>query len=144
MDDCVFCRIVRGEIPASVVHEDAHTLVIMDIGQVNPGHALVLTKAHVQDIYGLDDALAGAVFRTTARIARATKRAMAADGVTILQANEPAGFQTVMHFHVHVLPRRQYDGVELVWPARHPPKDALDRAAGALRSALAQDDGTTS
>lgn len=137
MDDCVFCRIVRGELPASIVHEDESTLAIMDVGQVNPGHVLVLVKPHVGDIYGLDDTQAAAVFRTAARVARAAKRAMQPAGVTLLQANEPAGFQTVMHFHIHVLPRHDGDGVELTWPARHPGKDELDRLAARLREALA-------
>lgn len=136
MDDCVFCRIVRGELPASVVHEDAHTLAIMDLGQVNPGHVLVLVKPHVQDIYGLDDELAGALFRTVARLARAVKQAMRPQGVTVLQANEPAGFQTVMHVHAHVLPRHEGDGVELSWPAKRPPKEELDRLAAQVRAAL--------
>ena len=138
MSDCVFCRIVRREIAASVVDEDEHTLAIMDAGQVNPGHVLVLVKAHVPDIYSLDDELAAAVFRSTARVARAVKRAMAPSGVTVLQANEPDGWQTVMHLHLHVLPRRADDGVELVWPAKNPPREELDRLAAQVRAALAR------
>ena len=67
MDTCVFCRIVRGELPASVIHEDEHTLAFMNIMAGNPGHALVIVKPHVENIYTLDDALAAAVFRTTTR-----------------------------------------------------------------------------
>jgi histidine triad (HIT) family protein len=134
--DCVFCRIARGELPASVVHEDEHTIAIMDAGQVNPGHVLVLTKAHVPDVFGLDDALAAAVFTTTTRVARAVRRAMAPAGMTLLQANGAAGFQTVMHFHIHVLPREDGDGVELAWPAKRPPKTTLDELAARLRAAM--------
>lgn len=135
----VFSRIIAGELPCAKVFEDDRVFAFMDAGQVNPGHVLVLVKQHVGDIYGLDDAQAAAVFRTAARVARAAKRAMQPAGVTLLQANEPAGFQTVMHFHIHVLPRHDGDGVELTWPARHPGKDELDRLAARLREALAAD-----
>ncbi|HNI81457.1 MAG TPA: HIT domain-containing protein, partial [Rhodocyclaceae bacterium] len=73
MDTCVFCRIVRGELPASVIHEDEHTLAFMNIMAGNPGHALVIVKPHVENIYTLDDALAAAVFRTTTRVAKAVR-----------------------------------------------------------------------
>ena len=133
----MFCRIVRRELPASVVDEDEHTMTIMDAGQVNPGHLLVLVKAHVPDIYSLDDELAAAVFRSTARMARAVKRAMAPSGVTVLQANEAAGWQTVRHLHLHVLPRHEGDGVGLTWPAKNPPREELERLATQVRAALA-------
>jgi diadenosine tetraphosphate (Ap4A) HIT family hydrolase len=85
MGECVFCRIVAGQIPASIVFEDEHTLAFMDQGQVNPGHALVATKSHVENVFGLDDALAAAVFRTTARIARASRAAFGAPGMTLFR-----------------------------------------------------------
>ena len=72
-DNCVFCRIARGELPAAKVFEDEHTLAIMDIQSVNPGHMLVLVKPHRANVYALEDELAGAVFRTAARMARAAK-----------------------------------------------------------------------
>ena len=78
MTDCVFCKIVARQIPATVVHEDAETLAFMDIGQVNPGHVLVACKAHVENIYGLSDAQAGAVFRAVAKVARAVSRPVSA------------------------------------------------------------------
>jgi histidine triad (HIT) family protein len=136
-DNCVFCRIARGELPASKVFEDAHTLAIMDIQSVNPGHMLVLVKPHRANIYTLEDELAGAVFRTAARMARAAKAAFGCEGVTLLQANEKAGAQTVFHFHIHVLPRWEGDGMELAWPAKNPPREALEEMAVKLRGALA-------
>ena len=87
-DNCVFCRIARGELPAAKVFEDEHTLAIMDIQSVNPGHMLVLVKPHRANVYALEDELAGAVFRTAARMARAAKKAFGCQGVTLLQANE--------------------------------------------------------
>jgi len=135
MENCVFCRIARGELPVSKVHEDEHTLVIMDIQSVNPGHMLVLVKPHRENIYALDDELAGAVFRTAARMARAVKQVTGCEGVTLFQATEPAGAQTVFHFHIHVLPRWTDDGMGLAWPVKNPPREALEDMAAKLRAA---------
>jgi histidine triad (HIT) family protein len=136
MENCVFCRIVSGELPASKVFEDESTIAFMDLQSVNPGHLLVAVKPHRANIYELDDALAGAVFRTAARMARAVKKACGCDGVTLFQANEAAGAQTVFHFHIHVLPRWKGDGMALAWPAKNPPREALEAMAQTLRAAL--------
>jgi histidine triad (HIT) family protein len=136
MESCVFCRIVRGELPASVVFEDEATVAFMDIGSVNPGHMLVAVKPHVADIYDLDRDLAAAVFRTTTRVAQAARRALAPDGLSLFQANGAAGGQTVFHFHIHVLPRWSGDGMNLAWPAKNPPREELERVAARLRAAL--------
>lgn len=136
MSDCVFCRIVRGESPAHVVHEDDHVLAIMDIGQVNPGHVLILSKPHVETMLDAEEDLAAHLFRIANRIAKAAQHALPSDGLTILQANRPAGFQTVPHLHLHILPRFEADGVDLVWPAKNPPQDVLAGYAATLRNAL--------
>jgi len=134
--DCVFCRIVAKQIPASVVFEDEATLAFMDLGQVNPGHVLVACKAHADDIYGLDDAQAAAVFRTAARVARAIREAFNPPGLSIYQANgKPAG-QTVFHFHLHVLPRHGADGMQLVWPVKNPPREQLEAYCAQVRARL--------
>src|SRR5688572_297028 len=93
--NCVFCRIMKKEIPASVVYEDDHTLAFMDLGQVNPGHVLVALKAHAENIYALDDAQAAAVFRSAARVARAIRTAFAPQGLSVYQANGAPAGQTV-------------------------------------------------
>jgi histidine triad (HIT) family protein len=136
MSDCVFCRIVAGQLPSTVVHEDALTLVFMDIGEVNPGHVLVTVKQHVENIFGLDDRLAAAVFRTAARVARALEKAYAPEGVTLYQANGAAAGQTVYHFHLHLVPRYAQDGMRLTWPVKNPPRDQLEANAARLRAAL--------
>ncbi|WP_407278709.1 HIT family protein [Aromatoleum evansii] len=136
MDNCVFCRIVKGELPASRVFEDEATVVFMDLQSVNPGHMLVVVKPHRANIYELDDELAGAVFRTAARMARAVKEAFGCEGVTLFQANEKAGAQTVFHFHIHVLPRWEGDGMALAWPAKNPSREALEEMAAKLRAVL--------
>lgn len=137
MSECVFCKIVEGQIPAAKVYEDGNTLAFMDIGQVNPGHVLVAVKPHVENIFGLDDALAAAVFQTAARVARAVKRAYSPQGVTLYQANGPAAGQTVFHFHLHLVPRYDMDGMNLSWPAKNPPRDQLEADAAKIRLALA-------
>ena len=137
MSDCVFCRIVARQIPATIVLEDADTLAFMDIGQVNPGHVLVACKAHVENVYGLQDAQAAAVFRAAARVARALRAAFDPPGLSIYQANgKPAG-QTVLHFHLHVLPRHDADGMQLVWPVKNPPREKLEEYAVQIRARLA-------
>ena len=136
MENCVFCRIVAGELPASRVYEDDATVAFMDLQSVNPGHLLVAVKPHCANIYELNDELAGAVFRTSARMARAVKQVTGCQGVTLFQANEKAGAQTVFHFHIHVLPRWEDDGMALAWPAKNPPRAALEEMAGKLRAAL--------
>ena len=137
MSNCVFCRIVEGQIPATRVHEDELTLAFMDIGQVNPGHVLVTVKPHVENIYGLDDRLAAAVFQTAARVARALQKAYSPGGVTLYQANGTAAGQTVYHFHMHLVPRYDNDGIHLAWPVKNPPREALDAEAVKIRNALA-------
>ena len=136
MNGCVFCKIVAGEIPASVVHEDEHTIAFIDIGQVNPGHVLVATKAHVPDVHGLDDTQAGAVFRTVARLSRAIRAAFSPDGLSVYQANGEAAGQTVFHFHAHLVPRHRGDAMALVWPVQNPPRDALQAHAASIRAVL--------
>jgi histidine triad (HIT) family protein len=134
--DCIFCKLVAKQIPASIVYEDEATLAFMDLGQVNPGHVLVACKAHIENIYALDEAQAAAVFRTGARVARAVRAAFDPPGLSIYQANgKPAG-QTVFHFHLHVLPRHEGDGMELVWPVKNPPRDRLEEDCAKIRARL--------
>jgi histidine triad (HIT) family protein len=136
VSDCVFCKIVARQIPANIVHEDADTLAFMDIGQVNPGHVLVACKAHVENIFGLSEAQAAAVFRAAAKVARAVHAAFDPPGLSVYQANgRPAG-QTVFHFHLHVLPRHDGDGMQLTWPVKNPPRDALEANAARIRAQL--------
>lgn len=136
MAECVFCKIVAKEVPASIVYEDQHTIAFMDIGQVNPGHVLVATKAHIENVYGLDEERAGAVFRSAARLARAVRAAFAPPGVALYQANGRAAAQTVFHFHLHVLPRWEKDGVNFTWPVKNPPRDQLEQNAAKIRAGL--------
>ncbi len=135
-EDCVFCRIVRGEIPATVVLQDEQTIVFMDIGSVNPGHVLVAAKPHVENLQGMDEALAGAMFRSAARAARAIEQEFHPAGISVYQANGAAAGQTVFHAHIHVLPRWENDGLTFSWPVKNPSREELERVAAQLRAAL--------
>jgi histidine triad (HIT) family protein len=136
MSDCVFCRIVAKTIPATVVHEDEHTLAFMDIGQVNPGHVLVALKAHAENIFALQDAQAAALFRSAARVARAIRAAFEPEGLSVYQANGSVAGQTVLHFHLHLVPRYQGDGMALTWPVKNPPREKLVDYAEKIRAKL--------
>ena len=136
MENCVFCRIVARQIPATVVHEDEHTLAFMDIGQVNPGHVLVAVKQHAENIFELDEAWAAAAFRTAARVSRAIREAFAPQGLSVYQANGRAAGQTVFHFHIHLVPRHEGDGMQLTWPVKNPPRDKLAEYAEKIRAKL--------
>jgi len=134
--DCIFCKLVAKQIPASIVYEDEATLAFMDLGQVNPGHVLVACKAHADNIYALDEAQAAAVFRTAARVARAVRAAFDPPGLSIYQANGTPAGQTVFHFHLHVLPRHDGDGMQLVWPVKNPPRGTLEAYGAQIRARL--------
>ena len=134
--DCIFCKIVAKQIPATVVHEDAHTLAFMDIGQVNPGHVLVAVKKHAENIYALEDAQAGELMKAAARIARGIRDAFNPEGLSVYQANGKAAGQTVFHLHVHLVPRYAGDGMELTWPVKNPPREKLAEYAEKIKARL--------
>ncbi|MFT3721382.1 HIT family protein [Pseudorhodoferax sp.] len=132
---CIFCRLAAGEIPSAKVHEDALTLAFMDIGQANPGHVLVATRRHATTLLDITAEEAGAVMQTARRVALAVRAAFDPPGLTLLQANGSAGDQTVFHFHLHVVPRHDGDGVALSWPRQEPPAALLQDYAARLRAA---------
>ena len=136
MTDCVFCRIVAGQIPSTRVHEDEHTLAFMDIGHVNPGHTLVAVKRHAANVFELEEAQAEAVARAIVKISRALRKTFEPEGLSVYQANGKAAGQTVFHYHVHLLPRHKGDGMELVRPAKNPPRETLEQYAARIRAAL--------
>ena len=138
MSECVFCRIVAGQIPASVVHADDEIIAFMDLGQVNPGHVLVAVRRHAQDIYALDERQAAALFAAAARVARGIRAAFAPHGLSVYQANGKAAGQTVLHLHLHLVPRYESDAMSLTWPVKNPSRDELEEHAARIRAALAQ------
>lgn len=132
MADTVFAKIIAGEIPCAKVYEDEHVFAFMDAGQVNPGHVLVASKLPYETLLDADDATLSALMRAAARIARAVDKAFDPEGFTILQANRAAGWQTVPHLHLHVLPRHAEDGVTITWPRKEPGLDTLRELAARI------------
>ena len=133
---CIFCRLVAGEIPSAKVYEDALTLAFMDLGQVNPGHVLVATKRHAATLLDITAEEAAAVMQTAQRVARAVQATFDPPGLTLLQANGREGDQTVFHFHMHVVPRHGNDGIALSWPRKEPGAQVLQGYAQQLQAAL--------
>lgn len=132
----VFERLLSGEWPCAKVFEDGHVFAFMDAGQVNDGHVIVATKRPVPTLMEASDAEAAALMRAARRVALAVEQVFAPDGVTVLQANRAAGWQTVPHLHLHVLPRWAGDGVALEWPRRDPGIERLHELAARLAPAL--------
>jgi len=133
MTDSVFTRIVRRDIPAAIVFEDEQVIAFMDAGQVNPGHVLVATKRQVETVMELTEAEAAHLFAVATRVAKVVQATFQPEGMTLLQTNKPAGWQTVPHVHVHVLPRYANDGAELVWPRKDPPLTELQALAARIK-----------
>lgn len=136
MEDTIFMKIIRREIPANIVYEDADTLAFLDINPTNPGHTLVIPKKPFHNILDIDDETLAAVGRTTRKVAKAVKEAVGADGLNINTNNEPAAGQIIFHYHVHIIPRFRNDGFRL-WPGKeYPDTSAAEEVAEKIRQAL--------
>jgi diadenosine tetraphosphate (Ap4A) HIT family hydrolase len=135
--DCVFCRIIGGTIPASVVHRDEAVIAFMDIGPVNPGHLLVAPTAHAASLADLEPRGGEQMFRLAQRLAGALRRAgIRCDGVNLFLADGAAAGQEVFHVHLHVVPRFRGDAVRFAWPRTQPSRDDLNTLAATIRAAL--------
>ena len=133
---CIFCKIVRGEIPAVKVHEDERTLTFMDIQPASPGHTLVISKAHAPNLLEIAEPDLLAVAVIVQRMARAVQKALAPDGLRIGQFNGAAAGQTVPHYHVHIVPMRE--GQRTGAHGRAPAKiEDLKALAAQIQAALA-------
>jgi histidine triad (HIT) family protein len=113
--DCIFCKIVAGELPARIVDEDERTLSFMDIAPATRGHALVIPRAHSVDLLSVEQQDLAAVALACQRLAARASERLGADGVNLLNACGRAAWQTVFHFHVHVIPRYLQDPLQLPW-----------------------------
>ena len=113
--DCIFCKIVAGELPAHVIAQDELTLSFMDINPGTRGHALVIPKRHARDLYDVPAVDLAAVAVAAQRLALLARDRLGADGVSLINSSEPAAWQTVFHFHVHVIPRYVGDPLKLPW-----------------------------
>jgi histidine triad (HIT) family protein len=112
---CIFCKIVAGELPARIVDEDERTIAFMDISPATRGHALVIPRAHASDLTDISAEDLQAVALASQRLARRVTERLGADGVNLINSCGAAAWQTVFHFHVHVIPRYEDDPLRLPW-----------------------------
>jgi histidine triad (HIT) family protein len=136
MTDCVFCKIRDGQIPSLKIYEDDRTLAFMDINPVSHGHCLVIPKAHAATLFDAEVEDLEAVIAAAQQVARAIREALAPDGLNMLQANGAAAFQSVPHFHVHLIPRWANDGKGFDWKLVPGHRDQIMKAGERIRALL--------
>src|SRR5918993_413038 len=132
-DDCIFCKIVAGELPAELVAEDEHTVSFMDINPWTRGHALVIPRNHSRNLYEIDDDDLARTSVAARRLALRMKERLGCDGVNLLNSCEPAAWQTVFHLHVHVIPRYEEDPLRLPGAPQQAGEDEIAAVAEELR-----------
>lgn len=125
MDQCIFCKIGRGELPSSKLYEDDLVLSFMDINPINPGHVLVIPKAHYATLFDADPEVLRACIAVAQRIGKAVHRGIGAEGLNLLQNNYRAAGQLIEHLHFHLIPRYVNDGFLTTWPGRAYPTGEL-------------------
>jgi histidine triad (HIT) family protein len=130
--DCLFCRIVAGDLPATVIARDERTVAFMDINPATRGHALVVPVEHAVDLHAIDPDDLAAVTATAQRIAARARDALGAAGVNLLNSTGAAAWQTVFHFHLHVIPRYEDDPLRLPWVPGPGDPDEIAAAGAAL------------
>jgi histidine triad (HIT) family protein len=132
-DDCIFCKIVAGELPSEIVQEDEHTVALMDINPWTRGHALVIPRNHSPNLYEVDEDDLRHTSSAAKRLALRMRERLRCDGVNLLNASEPAAWQTVFHFHMHVIPRYDDDPLQLPVRPRQAEQGELAEVAAELR-----------
>jgi histidine triad (HIT) family protein len=133
-EDCIFCKIVAGELPSETVQEDQHTVAFMDISPWTRGHALVIPRNHSRNIYEVSDEDLRHTTIAAKQLAVRVKERLRCDGVNVLNASEPAAWQSVFHFHMHVIPRYDDDPLELPVRPRQAEPDELAAVAAEIRA----------
>jgi histidine triad (HIT) family protein len=136
MDNCIFCKILEGSIPAHFVYEDDLVVALLSLEQPNPYKVLVIPRDHVEMVYDLNEEQAGAIFRATVKIARSVRDVSKCEGMNLVQSNGKAGQQDVFHFHLHIVPRFSGDSIVLDWDNTPASQDDLSKIARGIRSNL--------
>lgn len=131
--DCIFCKIAAGELPAQIVDEDERTIAFMDINPATRGHLLVIPRRHSRDLEEIEPEDLAAVALTAQRMARRVFERLDADGVNLLNSCRAAAWQTVFHFHIHVIPRYEHDPLELPWIPAPGDSAEIEATASTLR-----------
>ncbi len=137
-EDCIFCKIARHEVPASIIYESESIIAFLDINPVNPGHALVLPKQHFSNLLDMPESLASELMAVMKKIGYAQLKALNAEGFNLLMNNMSAAGQLIMHAHIHVIPRYANDGLEH-WKGKPYEEGKAEEVAEKLRNVLNKD-----
>ena len=125
MDSCIFCKIANGEIPSNTIYEDDKFRVILDNGPATKGHALVLPKEHYANLFEMPEELLADAAKVAKMVASDIKDKLSCDGLNLVQNNGETAGQTVMHFHLHIIPRYENDGQHILWNPTSPSAEEL-------------------
>jgi len=132
-EDCIFCKIVAGELPAERVDEDEHTIAFMDLNPWTRGHALVVPRAHSRNLYEVGDEDLAHTAQAAKRLALRMRDRLGCDGINLINSCEPAAWQTVFHLHIHVIPRYDDDPLQLPTRPQEADQEELAKVADELR-----------
>ncbi|GCE45671.1 histidine triad (HIT) family protein [Thermosporothrix hazakensis] len=137
MSECIFCDIIAGKAPASMVYQDDQVCAFMTIGPINPGHVLIVPTQHFEKLTDMDEETGARLFAVTMRVAKALRRSgLRCEGLNLFLAEGEVAFQSVFHAHIHIIPRFSGDGFALLVEEKEPPREELDQIAVQLREAL--------
>lgn len=131
-DSCIFCKIANGEIPSKTIYEDEDFRVILDLGPATKGHALILPKEHSANLYELPDETASKVMVLAKKMAAKMTEKLSCDGFNIVQNNGEVAGQTVMHYHLHLIPRYQNDGQKILWKPTEVSQEELEQVKNSI------------
>lgn len=131
-EDCIFCKIANGQIPSKTIYEDDEFRVILDLGPATKGHALILPKEHAKDLYELPNETASKVLVLAKEIAGKMRERLHCDGLNLMQNNGEVAGQTVLHFHLHLIPRYVNDGQDIKWIPGEPTQEELEEVCQLL------------
>ena len=134
--ECIFCAIVEGKIPSATVYQDEHVFAFMDIAPANPGHLLIIPKQHYRNIFDMPAELGSKIMEVAVLLATAIREALNPDGLNLFQSNEAAAFQTVFHFHLHLIPRWEGDPLQLPWRPSEGNIEEISNIAAKIQEAL--------
>lgn len=133
--DCIFCKIIKGEIPCKKVYEDDKTFAFLDISPIHKGHTLVIPKEHHENILDMPEETLAELAKTVKKVSKAVKQATDADGFNVTQNNGAAAGQAVFHFHMHIIPRFENDGLK-TWPHKDVPEEEMKQMQQAIKDSL--------
>ena len=135
MTNCIFCKIVKKEIPAKIVYENEQVFAFLDINPDSKGHTLLIPKKHAADIFELDEESAGEVLKAAKKVSSAVMHSLGAAGINLLNSNRKEAGQTVFHYHMHIIPRYNGDSIK-VWPNSTYKEANLDSVLASITSKL--------